>query len=289
MVEDITSLQTNSVPIHAQGAKQSDKPDKNGNLIPGQKGYLTQQIEGPVTPFEKTMSDINHKLHRKRTAIREIAYNHDLAARLAADASKAVGNMAHEVSSEANENAESKAAAAAQCAEELQSMTDPAEKGMKAKECEAMLDQKEKAYNEAADAQAASTKAVDAAGARQGEVAGMAGVHADGTSRLVTAENNAIGAKLLLANFVKEQKTDDMIAARRARQKATNRRLIEHANSLEERAQDAFDANVAKEDSAPPPRATRAARLPQEQPDETSRIEVPKLNRAAFNHKPKGL
>jgi len=279
MVTDITEpTQTDAKVLHAMPAQMSDKPDAIGNLKPGQKGFLRQQIEGRVTPFKETMARINHKLHRKWTAQRNTAYAHDEAARLAADASNAVSQMAHEVGSEAEENAEHKAALAATCAEEMMSITDKEAKALKAKQCEQLLDAKRKAYDEAADAMSASTKAIDAAGAREGEVAGMAGVHADGTSRLVTAENNAIGAKLLLQNFEKEQKTDDAIAARRLKQKQENARLIAHANSLEEQAQDNFDADRAKEDSKPPPAPFVVPRLPQEQPDATSQIKVPKQN-----------
>jgi hypothetical protein len=279
MVADITEpTRTDAKVLHALPVQVSDAPDANGNLKPGQKGYLAQQIEGRVVPFKETMAAINHRLHRKWTEERNSAYAHDEAARLAADASQAVGNMAHEVGTEAEENAEHKAALAAQCAQDMMSITDKDAKSLKAKECEQLLDAKRRAYDEAADAMSASTKAIDAAGAREGEIAGMAGVHADGTSRLVVAENNAIGAKLLLKNFEKEEKTDDAIAERRLKAKLENERLIAHANSLEQQAQDNFDADQAADDAKPPPAPLVVARLPQEKPDATSQITIPKQN-----------
>merc|ERR1712160_213080 len=81
-------------------------PAKDGSLKPGQKGFLTQMINGKPKSFKETMAAINNKISKKEIKDRRGAYDHHHAAHLARLASDAVADMAQEVGREADENAE---------------------------------------------------------------------------------------------------------------------------------------------------------------------------------------
>jgi len=274
---DESTRDSDGVAMHAQEGTPRDKPDRNGLLKPGQKGFLLQQVTGPVKPFAKTMADINHKLQRKWQDKRQMAYQHEEAATLARQASRAVGRMAEEVGTEAEENAQHKAAAAAECAMKLKSTSDEEEKSVIAKECKEALAAKEKAYQEAADAMSASNKAIQQAGENAGRIVGDAGLHEDGTSDLLKAEKAAAGAKLQLEMHDREAKKDEAIMKQRMKLEADTHALMQRAQIQEDAAQDAYDLKMAKAEAAPPP----AAASPREpRPERLNSAEAKAMNSA---------
>jgi hypothetical protein len=226
-------------------------------LSPGDPGYLQQQIEGPDRTFKQVMTQINKHLRRKALNERNSAYAHAEAATLAREASRAVGAMAREVSSDAEQTAEEKAAAASECTSKLAMVTDEAEKARLAKECKARIEAKKAAYDEAAQAEQASTSAIDAAGAREGEVKGLAGFYQDGTSKLIHAKNAAQAAQIKLKSFEKQMAIDAQISQRRLRQDREARMLQNKYQQAEQAAQDRYDLRVAKDELKDPPPAIR--------------------------------
>merc|ERR1712227_145117 len=251
---DEDTMDSDAITLHAQMRQSRDKPNAEGILKPGQKGFLLQQVQGPVKSFDKTMSDINHKLQRKWSDERQNAYQHAEAARLARQASNAVGRMAEEVSTEAEENAQKKAAAVAECQMKLEQATDEADKMMIAKECNQALQAKNKAYEEASEAMSASNKAIVSAGQNAGKIVGAARVEEDGVSDLIAAENAAQAAKLRLQTHDREAKKDEEIMKNRLKLEANTHALMQKAKEQEEAAQDAYDLRVATAEQAPPPR-----------------------------------
>jgi len=253
---------SDAVSMHAQNMKDKDKPSQDGRLKPGQKGFLEQQITGPHEDFKETMEKIDRKLHLKHQKEREEGYQASETARMATEASQAVGAMAQEVRTESMQNAEAKAAQAADCGTVLKSISDDEEREMKAKECKEAVDVKKKSYAEAAEAMAASEKAIDAAGDNEGKILGLAGLHQDGTMKLLQAQKAAVGAKLKLKEFEKESKTDMEILAERQKLEAQTNQLMERAQKQEQAAQDSYDLRMAKAEAAPPPRETAAQLSP---------------------------
>merc|ERR1712159_926626 len=150
-----------------------DQPDASGAIEPGKKGFLHQQVTGgPPESFKQTMERIDRKLTLKQQKERTAAYQAAETKKMAKEASKAVGRMASNIQQEAAENAEHKAAIAEECKLKWSSTSDPAEREMLAKECKEAIEAKKQAYNKAANAEAASEKALDSAGANEGKILG---------------------------------------------------------------------------------------------------------------------
>jgi hypothetical protein len=253
---------TDAMSMHAQTMRESDKPSQDGRLKPGQKGFFRQQVTGGHESFKTTMEKIDRKLHLKHQKERQEGYQSSETAKMATEASQAVGAMAQEVQKESMTNAEHKASQAAECAIKLKSTSDEEEKELIAKECQELLDQKKKAYAEAADAMAASEKAIDAAGNNEGKILGRAGLHQDGTMKLLQAQKAATGAKLKLKEFESESAKDMKILAERQRLEANTKQLMERAQQQEQQAQDSYDLRMAQAEAAPPPRETAAQLSP---------------------------
>merc|ERR1712196_477600 len=220
---------------------------------------------------DKPKADINHKLQRKWSDERQNAYQHAEAATLARQASNAVGKMAEEVSTEAEENAQKKAAAVAECQMKLEQATAEADTVMIAKECNQALQAKKKAYEEASEAMSASNKAIVSAGQNAGKIVGAARVEEDGVSDLIAAENAAQAAKLRLQTHDREAKKDEEIMKNRLKLEANTHALMQKAKMQEEAAQDAYDLRVATAEQAPPPRAAVPRQPAPEQLDDADK------------------
>ena len=235
-------------------------PAKDGSLKPGQKGFLTQMINGKPKSFKETMAAINNKISKKEIKDRRGAYDHHHAAHLARLASDAVADMAQEVGREADENAEQKAADYSDCVLRLGSATDPNERLSLQKECLESKKAKNMAYEEAANAVSASSKAVESAGENEGAVIADANLNTDATQELLNAQKEALGAKMHLEAY-------DKFSAKTQRQDAALAQVKEAGRQNMARIKKSFadrlarhDANSAARDVSAPARPFRSVK-----------------------------
>jgi len=233
-------------------------PTKDGSLKPGQKGFLTQMINGKPKSFKETMAAINLKISKKEVSDRLRAYNHHHAAQLARRASDAVADMAQEVGREADENAEQKAADYADCVLRLGSATDPSERLSLQKECLESQKAKNMAYEEAANAVSASSKAVESAGENEGAVIADANLNTDATQDLLNAQKDALGAKMHLAAYDKFSAKTQRQDAEQAQAKEAHRQNMARIKKDFDRRLARHDANSAARDVSAPQRPFRA-------------------------------
>eukprot|EP00657_Telonema_sp_P-1_P003328 TRINITY_DN18105_c0_g1_i1.p1 TRINITY_DN18105_c0_g1~~TRINITY_DN18105_c0_g1_i1.p1 ORF type:complete len:229 (-),score=58.84 TRINITY_DN18105_c0_g1_i1:84-770(-) len=224
------------------------------------------------------MTDIQHKLDRRSRIKRAKAYLTESAYRAAKDASRAVGKMAQEVSAEAEDNAERKAAAATECSLQLTGEKDPAKKSYLAKKCAGLLDAKKQAYAEATNAMRAAETAIKAAGEKEGEVRADASFHQDGTGEATQAENEASAARVRLLNFESERKRDDAYRAQMVIHEKNSREMQSNFERLEQRLKDKQDKQEADEENKAAPPAAPVRRISLPQPDAASRIRMPKAD-----------
>merc|ERR1711966_6707 len=178
---------------------------------------------------------------------------------LAHRASDAVADMAQEVGREADENAEQKAADYADCALRLGSATDPNERLSLQKECLESQKAKNMAYEEAANAVSASSKAVESAGENEGAVIADANLNTDATQDLLNAQKDALGAKMHLAAYDKFSAKTQKQDAEQAQAKEAHRQNMARIKKDFDRRLARHDANSAARDVSAPQRPFRAA------------------------------
>jgi len=213
-----------------------------GILKPGDTGYLAALIKGPPKSYQQAMQMIDKQLARKRMDKRQVAYDHEHAARLARVASDAVADMAQEVGAEAEENAQRVANEEEDCVQEMRSASGEDERRHKVKECKKKEADKKKAYAEVAQAESASNLAVKYAGDNEGKVRAEASLYADGTSAELAAQKAADLAKMKLKEFETETEVDNKIEAHRLEAKRVREQEVAAAKAKAQAAQEEYDA-----------------------------------------------
>merc|ERR1719453_211273 len=170
--------------------------------------------------------------------------------------------MAQEVGKEAEEHAESEAAEAASCLQELESGShDPETKAQLIKQCKQKVKKKKQAYDEAAQAEAASDKAVASAGTNEGEIRGEASLYEDGTSRLLAAKGKAEAAAMKLKTFEQQSALDDKIDKQFLQQEQAADSKVDAARTKAEQAQDHYDNAEARSEQRDPPKSNDESEL----------------------------
>jgi len=199
-------------------------PKRDGTLRPGEIGYLAQMIRGPTKTFQQTMDEIDDHLKAKRIRARTRAYQHQQAEVLAQKAADAVANMAQEVGTEADENAEERQADAAKCATDLHNADKAggaAQKELEAK-CAKLHLEALKAMDETTQATSAADKAVEQAGHNQGLTIAEFEMHKDPTSYEIDAQNAADAAAAHLKTSDEQAKLAQAIRSERHQRKLRN-------------------------------------------------------------------